>query len=59
MKFFSSFFFAFEAQNINQWRDVDEIECELENDSECLYESGQDILDYYAQDQVNINFSAS
>ena len=50
MKYISSFYYGFESLQINQWRDVDKIEYQAEQD--CLFLDGEDVLEFYSQDEV-------
>ena len=51
MRYISLWFYGNEAYNINQWKDVDSIKCDREEESECL-NSGKEVLDFYAFDVV-------
>ncbi len=57
MKYISSFYFGFEAFSVNQWKEVDEIECDAPNPEEdCAFLDGRDVLDFYAHDEDRLPF---
>jgi len=51
MRYISLWFYGNEAYNINQWKDIDEIKCDLPNEAECLTD-GKDVLKFYAFKEV-------
>ncbi len=51
MRYISLWFYSNEAFNINQWKDVDHIDCDRDEESECI-NSGQEVLDFYGFDEV-------
>ncbi len=44
-------YYAFEAYQVNQWRSVDEIDCGPLEEEDCIFKDGEDVLDYYSQDE--------
>lgn len=54
MKYLSLWYYGFEALSINQWRDVEYINCEIPG-IECL-ENGQDVLKNLNFDETRLLF---
>ena len=54
MKYISPWYYTNEALSINQWQDVDELECEEPfEEAECL-QDGDDVIEYLNYNPVSI-----
>jgi len=55
MRYISLWYYGNEAYNINQWKDIENIKCDLESPAECLTD-GEQVLKFYAFKEVKKKF---
>lgn len=55
LKYLSWMRYAYEILVVNQWRNVDKIDCPQFTNSTCLYRSGKDVIKKYNMNEVKMN----